>query len=341
MIVLRVADVEGTWTSVRLVTELWKREPPRPFVRVGADWELALPDLSVDRLEYKLEVQRADGSIEQVCAPGVPTVAQPFGDKSVLVLDGYRAPAWLGADVPRGSGSIDELTIPSARLGSPITGLLWTSPGLAAGTRAPLLIALDGPEYVRFSALDQFLAWAVATDVLPPLRAALLAPRSRDEEYSACDVFADALAFDVIPALEQKAPVSGPGARIALGASLGGLAMLHAHRRMPDLFGALVLQSGSFFDEQLDAQESSFATFGRIAAFVREVASAASAPAPIPVAITCGTGEENIANNRAMAATLGAQGYTVSFHAIRDGHTWVCWRDAFEAAFAAIAPRFR
>lgn len=333
MIVLRVTDAE-TWKAVRLVTDLWKREPPRPFVRVGASWEIALDELPVNRLEYMIEIIHADDTVERVCAPGAPSVGQPFGDKSVLELDSYRAPAWLDAEVP--SGTIEPLTLPSETLGAPIEGLLWSAPGLAPGEPAPLLVALDGPEYVAFAALDRFLAAAVAGKTLPPLRAALLAPRARDEDYSASDAFADALAGELIPAIEDRAPVSSPSARIGLGASLGGLAMLHAHRRIPDLFGALVLQSASFFDAQLDEQEKGHRWFERITAFVREV-GATSPPSTISIALTCGTGEENLANNRAMARVLAAQAYAVTFHEVRDGHTWTCFRDGLENAFASIA----
>jgi enterochelin esterase-like enzyme len=331
--VLHVADVDGAWLAVRLVTDLWKREPPRPFARVADGWELVLPELPVDRLEYMLEVERADGTVERVCAPGAPTVAQPFGNKSVLALDRYRAPSWVDATAP--SGTLEPLSIESARLEAPVEGLLWSAPGLAASVAAPLLIALDGPEYARFAGLDHFLATAVAARTLPPLRAALLAPRKRNEDYSASDTFADALAHDVIPAIEERAP-KGMHARIGLGASLGGLAMLHAHRRVPAMFDALVLQSGSFFDETLDRQESGYGWFPRIAAFVRE-AVASTATSPIPVALTCGTGEENLANNRAVARALTAQGYAITFHEVRDGHTWVCFRDGLERAFASIA----
>lgn len=333
MIVLRVADVEGTWKAVRLVTDLWKRQPPRPFVRVGDSWEIALDELPVDRLEYMLEVERIDDTVERMCAPGAATVGQPFGDKSVLELDSYRAPTWLDADAP--SGTIEPLTLSSERLGGPLDGLLWSAPGLAPDAPAPLLVALDGPEYVTFAALDRFLAASVAATTLPPLRAALLPPKARNDEYSASDAFADALGRELIPAIEQRAPV-GPHVRVGLGASLGGLAMLHAHRRMPDLFGALVLQSGSFFDDQLDRQEQGHRWFERITTFVREVGASRS-PATIPVVLTCGTGEENLANNQAMARALAAQGHAVTFHEVRDGHTWTCFRDGLERAFTSIA----
>ena len=92
MVVLRFSEGAATLAQVGLVTDLWKRQPPRPFVRDGDGWELVLDDLPVDRLEYELELVRADGSRERVLDPSAPTVEAPFGAKSVHVTDGYRYP---------------------------------------------------------------------------------------------------------------------------------------------------------------------------------------------------------------------------------------------------------
>ena len=63
---------------------------------------------------------------------------------------------------------------------------------------------------------------------VPPLRATLLGPVDRDEIYSAFPRYARALADEILPAL-PPAPQ-----RIGLGASLGALALFHAHRRHPE-----------------------------------------------------------------------------------------------------------
>ncbi|MDP1827505.1 MAG: hypothetical protein Q8L48_29815 [Archangium sp.] len=52
--------------------------------------------------------------------------------------------------------------------------------------------------------------------------------------------------------------------------------------------------------------------------------------------ISCGTGEENLANNRAMAQVLEAQRYSVSLVTARDGHTWTCLRDTLEASLGRL-----
>jgi enterochelin esterase family protein len=124
-----------------------------------------------------------------------------------------------------------------------------------------------------------------------------------------------------------------------VGASLGALTTLHAHRSYPDLFGALFLQSGSFFQHRTDSQESGFFRFDRIARFVDDVCSAATWSRPVPVGMTCGTVEENLANNRRMRDALSMQGYDVRFAEHRDGHNWVAWRDAFDPHLAHLIER--
>jgi enterochelin esterase family protein len=191
----------------------------------------------------------------------------------------------------------------------------------------------DGPEYAQFSALVRFLESFTAEHELPPLRAALLAPvhGERNEHYSASARYSTALVRELLPQLERRAPTRRTrAARIGMGASLGGLAMLHAHRMHPDSFGGLFLQSGSFFRQRFDRDEAGFGRFRRITRFVGTVLRERSWPHPVPVAMTCGTGEENLANNRATRAALAAQGYVATLDEHPDAHNWVSWRDTFD-----------
>ena len=117
------------------------------------------------------------------------------------------------------------------------------------GGGAPLLIAHDGPEYDKLASLTRYSGAMIASGALPPHRVALLAPADRDEWYSASGRYARALVTDVMRALHPVDPVG-------MGASLGALAMLHAHVRRP--FAGLFLQSGSFFELRHDAHEYRF-----------------------------------------------------------------------------------
>jgi enterochelin esterase family protein len=121
-----------------------------------------------------------------------------------------------------------------------------------------------------------------------------------------------------------------------MGASLGALAMLHAHRAHPGTFGALFLQSGSFFRPRLDGHERGFARFTRIVRFTGSLASGGGWAAPVPVVMTCGANEENAANNRFVRDALRRHGYPVELHEGGDLHTWTGWRDALDPGLASV-----
>src|SRR3954452_20466830 len=109
-VALRFADPDGNLAAVRLASDLHLSDEQRSFRRNGDGWvlDLELPD--VQRLEYKLELEHPDGGTEHVCDPENPKRAPgAFGEKSVLELPDYRAPAWLEAEtVP---GRYDELSV--------------------------------------------------------------------------------------------------------------------------------------------------------------------------------------------------------------------------------------
>jgi enterochelin esterase family protein len=339
--VLRYPDPRGRLTGVRLVADVLRREPPQEFSRArrGADWELELDGLPADRIEYRLELVRRGGRTELVCDPAAPRVPGPFGDKSVLELPGYEAPAWVtDGDAP--AGTVEPLVLRS-RLGE-TRGSLWSAADAEPGEPLPLLVVHDGPEYAKFSGLLRLLDSAVAGRELPAFRAALLAPVDgrRDEDYSASSRYATALERELLPALVARAPAPpGRRQRVGVGASLGALAMLHAHRARPETFGGLFLQSGSYFRLRTDGRERGFVRFGRIARFVGTVLRATAWPDPVPVTLTCGTAEENIANNRALFAALAAQGYPVDLREVRDAHNWIAWRDTLSPDLVTLLRR--
>src|SRR6266446_6535365 len=162
-----------------------------------------------------------------------------------------------------------------------------------------------------------------------PHRVVLDGPGDRLETYSASAAYARSLAV----ALDELAG-RGRGRRVGLGSSLGGLALLHAHRLEPRAFSGLFLQSGSFFRRRTDPQESHFPRFSRIDRFVGTVLNAKDRARPVPTTLTCGLDEENYACNAAIAQALAHQGYAVNFHAARGGHDWSTWRHSLESHLA-------
>jgi enterochelin esterase family protein len=327
-LVFELADRARRLAGVRLIEELGLGGP-LPLTRTPNGWRLTLARPDVLRMEYLFEIEDHNGRRNTVPDPDNPQRAGgAFGDKSVAEFPGYAPPAWLAADaVP---GRTETIEVETAELDAPVTATIWAPESLDAGTPAPAVLVHDGPEYARLGRLTDYLGVLIAQEVVPPLRAVLLDPGDRNEWYAANPHYAAALTGPVFAALPPAT------ARIGVGVSLGALAMLHAHRSHPGTFDALLLQSGSFFTPELDPQESGFSRFAEVTGFVAEVTGAVDDPAPVPVVITCGTVEENLANNEAIAEQLRRLGYPVTFIRDRDAHNYTAWRDALHPHLARL-----
>ena len=330
---LRLADPDERYAAVRLCSDLPLTDDRRAYARHNGEWRLELAPPPVARLEYELEVVHHDGDAERVRDPGNPHQAPgAFGEKSVLLLPGYTAPGWLEAEgVP---GRTEELSIRGHGLGAEVGVTVWSPADADPAEPLPLLAAHDGPEYDRLAGLTHFAAAGIGAGQLPRHRVALLAPGDRNEWYSASARYADALVRDVLPGIGTAVPVQG--APVGMGASLGGLAMLHAQRRHPRTFGALFLQSGSFFTPRFDAHESRFPRYLRIVRFVSATLREGVQADPVPVVLTCGSAEENLENNRLMTRALSAQGHPAALHEVPDLHNYTAWRDAFEPHLTSL-----
>lgn len=338
----RLPGDEAAYRDVRLCQEI-RRPRVGPKLRAaprGRMWETSFPVPEAHRMEYQFEVVYPSGETKRIVDPANPNVVSgPFGDRSVLELSGYAPPAWLG-DAPA-SPELRAECLSSDALARTIPVTLWSARNLAGHEPAPLLIVHDGPEYAARAGLVVFLEHMTGAGRLPPMRVALLPPvGDRYELYSASPAYGRALAHEILPALARIAPAPpGRDARVGMGASLGALAMLHAHRAVPSSFGALFLQSGSFFQSRFDSQEAGFPHFERITRFVDRLLSTPQWAHPAPTLMTCGAVEENLANNRAICEALCAQGYEAALSVNRDAHNWVAWRDTFEPHLVSLLQR--
>jgi enterochelin esterase-like enzyme len=308
--------------AVHLVQEVVHGAEDPQFDLVGEGvWALRFDRPPVDRFEYRFFLAYADGRSELVLDPANARRAEgAFGERSVVEFPGYQAPAWVDAAPPRGEGR--ALMLESQLLGEGQPAYLWSAHGSAPGAELPLLVALDGLELDRFGGLIQMLDTLSWWGELPPMRALLLHPTHRSDHYSASPDFAAALANELLPFIEREAPASW---RIGLGASLGGLALLHAHSLGEVSFTGLLLESGSFLGR---GRVPGFEHSQRIEDFVVAV-HAGRAGAPLPVEMTCGVVEEIYEDNVVTAAALVDQGFRARLDGRPDAHNWIAWRDAW------------
>lgn len=313
----RLPDPDGRLAGVRLVPEI--RVSGQDFTRGEAGWALVIDRPPVNRMEYRLEFRYPDGGSETVLDPGNPRrAAGAFGEKSVLEFPEYQPPAWLTAPADPGFSYDFERWLDYR---------LWAPSDAGDNEHLPLLVVHDGPEYDELASLIKYVGAGIAGRWLPRMRVALMHPGDRNRRYSASVRYADLLNH----ALEELP--SRP--KIGMGTSLGALGMLHAHSRHPRMLDAMFLQSGSYFSPLLDAHERRFPYFWRVADFV----AGAELTRPVPAVLTCGTVEENLANNRAMTQRLRERGYPAALHEVPDAHNYTAWRDAFDPHLTRLIQR--
>lgn len=308
--------------AVRLYQEVRGAQRLLDMTRGADGFEVWLDSPAVHRMEYLFELTHPDGSTSRVLDPGNQmSIDGAFGEKSVLEFPDYVAPLWLSG--PAAAGEQVELPAPSQRLGTTMPGRLWHPTDTPPDRPVPLLVVQDGFEFDSYADLTRWAAAAVARGWLPPFRIALLHPEVRIDWYAANSAYAGALVEEMLPAIGEKVAVAGRP--VLTGASLGGLAALHAHLLHPGVWGGLFLQSGSFFTQLPEGREESLQA---IPPFVANVHAASMLAEPVPTVLTAGVIERNLANIRRMAGTLAARGYEVDLHEVPDGHNYTAWRDS-------------
>ncbi len=330
-VVFRLPDIDPAITGV----QLWSEVPVarKDFERTEDGWELSIPRTGAHRIEYLFKLALGDDTVTIADPTNPLRIEGVFGENSWLPMPGYREPGWLTAPRIETRSQHWEMSTTDGQL----CGALWTPSDARDDTELPLLICHDGTQMARYGRLTDFLAASVASTAITPLRVLLLDPGPhRDARYAANPHYAKALVTQVIPTLAQQVATSGKP--VLMGQSLGALAALYAARRYPGSFAGLFLQSGSFFTPELDPQEAGYSHWASVTGFTSTL-NRAEPPERIPTTIVCGSEEENITNNRALAAHLAARGGDIEWGEVPDGHTWTTWRDLLDPHLTRLLRR--
>lgn len=330
-VVFRLPDTDPNVSGVRL----WSEVPVagKDFERTADGWELDIPRPGAHRIEYLFRLSIGDDTVTIADPTNPLRIEGVFGENSWLPMPGYAEPAWLTAPPIETRSQHWELATADGYL----SGTLWAPSDAPDDTELPLLICHDGTQMAQFGRLAAFLATAVASHAIPPLRVLLLDPGPhRDARYAANPHYAKALVTEVIPALADQVAVENKP--VLMGQSLGALAALYAARRYPGSFAGLFLQSGSFFTPEFDPQEAGYSHWAAVTGFTSTL-NRAEPHERIPISIVCGSEEENLTNNRALAAHLAARGGDIEWGEVPDGHTWTTWRDLLDPHLTRLLRR--
>jgi len=304
----------------------------------GVDlWALAMELPGGSRFEYKFEVVRS-GNRSLVLDPLNEVQAQdPFGANSVCQGFGYKRPDWTLHDPEARSGTLSGLQIDSKAFEGRRDVHVYLPARFRKSRRYPLLVVHDGPDYLRYADLKTVLDNLIHRLEIPAMVVALTQSPDRLVEYTGDPRHARFIGEELVPELAGKFPlVNDRSARGLMGASLGGVATLHAASQYPDMFGQLLLQSGSFAFSDLGHHQKG-PVFDPVVRFVNKYRKSPFALAE-KIYLSCGIYESLIYENRSLVPLLQNQGMQVNFEEARDAHNWENWRDRLRNGLTWLFP---
>lgn len=184
---------------------------------------------------------------------------------------------------------------------------------------SPLLVVLDGQDYLKHSHLAVMVDNLIAQNRIQPVSMALVKNRSRARvvEYACSEATLAFLAEQVLSLAKENLNLVDinrhPGSYGILGASMGGLMALFSALRLPSIFGRVLSQSGSF---DFFGKESLVFDLIRL-----------SPTLPIRLWMDVGTMEDLLATNRRMRDLLLSKGYPVDYTEYNGGHNYNAWQN--------------
>src|SRR5205085_967982 len=159
----------------------------------------------------------------------------------------HVVPDWTHADAEARPRSLVDMVVPSRALRRDCPVTLYVPARFRPAGQYPLLIVHDGGDYLRYAAAKTVLDNLIHRLDVAELVAAFVYPGDRLAEYANSAAHARFLTAELLPRLEAELPLSGtPAGRCLMGASFGAVASLATAFRHPDVYGSLLLQSGSF-----------------------------------------------------------------------------------------------
>ena len=296
---------------------------------------ISLPEKS--RIEYKFEVVTG-GARQLVMDPLNPVIARdPFGANSVCQGYGYKRPDWTQVDDESRRGSVEGHRLQSDVFESERGVDVYLPARFKRKRRYPLLVVHDGDDYRRYAALETVLDNLIHRLEIPPMIVAMTQSPNRLIEYAGDDAHARFVSQELLPFLDDRySIVDDKRARGVMGASFGGVASLHAAWRHPDLFGRLLLQSGSFAFSDI-GEHTRGPVFDPVVRFMNEFRDDTQLPGD-KIYMSCGIYESLIYENRSLVPRLQARGAEVRFEEARDAHNWENWRDRLRNGLSWLFP---
>ncbi|MEU3936400.1 alpha/beta hydrolase-fold protein [Streptomyces sp. NPDC029044] len=257
--------------------------------------------------------------------------ADPFNpagagaDRSVVATpDAPEQPYWpvLGAD---------------AVLPVPRTRIRWASERLGgrrtvrvhpAGGGGPVVLLLDGDDWLYLHPAVTAFDAAVAAGELPPVTLVFLPAKDRSAEFTCRPELWEAVRDELLPSVAESGVTADLERLVVAGQSLGGLSAVYAALEFPGLVSRIACQSGSFWWTP-DAMRAADPLGGPVGGVIAERLRAGVDLSGLRVAFDVGEHEDRMLPHcEVIEGLVEGAGATVRVSRSASGHDRAGWRHA-------------
>jgi len=252
-----------------------------------------------------------------------------------LELPDAPAAAWTGTGPGVARGELTLHRVRSTIRADERRVWVWIPPAGPSGSSdsaLPVLVMHDGWHWtLPGSSIATMLDHLISAGTVPRMVVVAQESPSGARDELACDPrFVDFLTEELLPWVRHRWPVTTHPERTAIaGQSLGGLNAVYAAHRRPDVFGAVLSQSGSFWWPD-------GTPFGTGAGEVMRMYAEQPRPS-VRFSLDVGLLEGRmVAVNRHLRDVLVAGGHDVTYREFMGGHTWLTWAAALPESLRAV-----
>lgn len=269
------------------------------------------------------------------------------GAASLLELEGAPDMGWFDRTPPR-TGRLEQKTFASKLLTGEQQVWVYTPAGYKDGSVAhPLLILFNGMSYAQREQPEGVDAITIVENLaaVGRIRAPVMCfvGQPSTNELRSNDVFAEAVATELVPWLRSSYAVSPEAADTVVGgSSAGGVWGAYIGLTFPEVFGKVLSQSGAFRQDLGEGPNTLSAIAIRAApSAVRsylDVGLYDQMPGATGPLDALALDESNTTGNRHFRDVLRAKGFEVIYRETGGGHDLIHWRGALPEALVALLP---